>query len=102
VEMESRVDLVVRRLGRFDLSWQTGLPITWLQLPSGWRASAFARQAAELGVLIRPADEFALMHGRAPNAVRIAIAGHLPMVRLDGALNILERMLERPQFEVTV
>jgi DNA-binding transcriptional MocR family regulator len=102
VEMEGRVDLVVRRLGRFDLAWQTGLPITWLQLPSGWRASAFARMAGEQGVLVRPADEFALVHGRAPNAVRIAIAGHLPIARLDGALSVLERMLERPQYEVAV
>jgi DNA-binding transcriptional MocR family regulator len=102
VELEGRVDLVVRRLGRFDLSWQTGLPITWLQLPSGWRASAFARLAGEQGVLVRPADEFALVHGRAPNAVRIAIAGHLPMSRLDGALHVLEQMLERPPFEVAV
>jgi DNA-binding transcriptional MocR family regulator len=102
VEMERRVDVVVSRLGRFDVAWQPGLPITWLQLPSGWRASAFARMAAEQGVLVRPADEFALVHGRAPNAVRIAIAGHMPMARLDGALCVLERLLERPQFEVAV
>jgi DNA-binding transcriptional MocR family regulator len=102
VEMECRVDLVVSRLGRFDLAWQPGLPITWLKLPSGWRASAFARMASEQGVFVRPADEFALVHGRAPNAVRIAIAGHMPIARLDRALRLLERLLDSPPFEVAV
>ncbi len=101
-ETERRVQMVVNRLGHFDLHWQPGLPISWLRLPSGWRASAFTRMAEGEGVLVRPADEFALVHGRAPNAVRIAIAGHLPMARLDGALQVLARLLAKPPFEVAV
>lgn len=102
VEMERRVEIVVGRLGRFGVAWQPGLPITWLMLPSGWRAAAFARMAAEQGVLVRTADEFALVHGRAPNAVRIAIAGHMPLARLEGALEVLAHLLARPRFEVAV
>ncbi|WP_237763620.1 LysR substrate-binding domain-containing protein, partial [Falsirhodobacter sp. alg1] len=50
----------------------------WLRLPNGWRASTFARAAQAAGVLIRSADEYALMHGNAPNAVRLATAGAVP------------------------
>ncbi|MGL5008787.1 MAG: PLP-dependent aminotransferase family protein, partial [Paracoccaceae bacterium] len=45
-ETEARVLRMAQRLGRFGLQWQPGLLITWLPLPSGWRASAFAREAA--------------------------------------------------------
>jgi DNA-binding transcriptional MocR family regulator len=102
VEMEDRVQMLVGRLGRFGLRWQPGLPITWLPMPSGWRASRFARAAEGEGVLVRAADEYALVHGRAPNAVRVAIAGNMPRDRLDTALMTLVRLLDNPPFEVAV
>jgi DNA-binding transcriptional MocR family regulator len=102
VETEHRVQLMAERLGPYGLQWQSGLLITWLPLPSGWRASNFTREAAAEGVLVRPADEFALVSGRAPNAVRVAIAGHLPLDRLEQACDVLGRLLERPRFEVAV
>jgi DNA-binding transcriptional MocR family regulator len=101
-EADIRLQMIVERLGRFGLQWQPGLLITWLPLPSGWRASAFARMAEAEGVFVRTADEFALVHGRAPNAVRIAMAGHLPLARLDQACSVLAGLLSRPQFEVAV
>ncbi|MCU0803142.1 MAG: PLP-dependent aminotransferase family protein [Rhodobacteraceae bacterium] len=101
-ETEARVLRLAQHLGPFGLQWQPGLLITWLPLPSGWRASNFTREAAAGGVLVRPADEFALVHGRAPNAVRIAIAGHLPLERLDQACAVLAGLLARPSFEVAV
>lgn len=102
VAMEDRVNRMVGRLGRFDLAWQAGLPIAWLRLPSGWRASAFTRMAEAEGVLVRPADEFALVHGRAPNAVRVAIAGNMPNARFEGALDRLARLLSQPPREMAV
>lgn len=101
-EMEERVDMLVARLGRFGLRWRPGLPICWLPMPSGWRASRFARAAEAEGVLVRAADEYTLVHGRAPNAVRVAIAGNMPRDRLDGALLTLVRLLDNPPFEVAV
>ena len=101
-ETDRRLQILVTRLGPHGLRYQPGLLITWLPLPSGWRASTFARMAEAEGVLVRPADEFALVHGRAPNAVRIAIAGHLSPARLEGACDVLARLLERPRFDVVV
>ncbi|MBL9050806.1 MAG: PLP-dependent aminotransferase family protein, partial [Tabrizicola sp.] len=73
-EFGARLQLLVNHLGAFDLAWQPGVPFVWLRLPLGWRASTFLRTAEARGVLVRSADEYAVVHGRAPNAVRIAIA----------------------------
>jgi DNA-binding transcriptional MocR family regulator len=101
-ETERRLDVLVGRLGPYGLLHQRGLLITWLPLPSGWRASAFARMAEAEGVLVRTADEFALVTGRAPNAVRIALAGHISPARLEQACDVLVQLLERPRFDVAV
>jgi DNA-binding transcriptional MocR family regulator len=89
-------------LGRFDLSWQPGLPFVWLRLPSGWRASIFARMAENEGVLLRSADEFALIHGRAPNAVRLAIPGNHSRAQIEEACRRLARLLDSPPAELSV
>ncbi len=101
-EMEARVALLAGRLGAWGLRWRPGLPITWLPMPAGWRASRFARAAEAEGVLVRAADDYALAHNRAPNAVRVAIAGNMPRDRLDGALVTLVRLLDHPPQEVAV
>jgi DNA-binding transcriptional MocR family regulator len=101
-EVTERTRLFVTLLGRENLSWQEGLPFLWLTLPSGWRASTYARMAEGQGVLVRTADEFALNTGRAPNAVRIAIAGNMDRARLEGAMGVLKRLLACPPYDVAV
>ena len=101
-EFAERLQAVVNALGTFDLSWQPGLPFVWLPLPSGWRASTFARTAEAEGVLVRQADEYALIHGRAPHALRIAVAGAIPRDRFDAALATLARLLSRPPSDMAV
>ncbi|MDZ7909869.1 MAG: hypothetical protein U5N10_17750 [Gemmobacter sp.] len=86
----------------FDIRWQPGLPFVWLPLPSGWRASTFARTAEAEGVLVRQADEYALIHGRAPHALRIAVAGGVPLDRYEPALATLARLLRRPPSDMAV
>ena len=95
-EFSERLQGMVNRLGAFDLAWQPGVPFVWLRMPMGWRASAFTRMAEAEGVLVRPADEYALIGGRAPNAVRLAIAGNLPRKEFDAALDVLARLLGNP------
>lgn len=95
-EFAERLQAMVNRLGAFDLAWQPGVPFVWLRMPLGWRASAFTRMAEAEGVLVRPADEYALIGGKAPNAVRLAIAGNLPREDFDAALDILARLLRNP------
>lgn len=101
-EFADRLQAIVNALGAHDLVWQPGLPFVWLRLPSGWRASTFARMAEAEGVLVRSADEYALVHGRSPNAVRLAIAGGIPRERLEGALARLAALLARPPSELAV
>lgn len=101
-ELDLRLEALVNRLGAFDLAWQPGLPFAWLSLPIGWRASTLARAAEAEGVLLRTADEFALVHGRAPNAIRLAIAGSIPRARYERALDILVRLLSQPPAELPV
>ena len=97
-----RLQTIVNGLGAHDLVWQAGLPFVWLRLPSGWRASTFARMAEAEGVLLRSADEYALVHGRSPNAVRLAIAGHAARARLEAAVDRLSRLLASPPSELPV
>lgn len=97
-----RLEGVVNVLGAYDLSWQPGLPFVWLRLPSGWRASVFARMAEAEGVLLRSADEFALIHGRAPNAVRLALPGNHSRAQIEEACRRLARLLDSPPAELSV
>jgi DNA-binding transcriptional MocR family regulator len=97
-----RLQTVVNRLGSFDLRWQPGVPYVWLALPQGWRASAFTRMAEAAGVLVRSADEYALVGGRAPNAVRIAVAANLPPAEFEAALDRMVQLLARPPADLSV
>lgn len=102
VAFSERLQAMVNALGAFDIRWQPGLPFVWLPLPSGWRASTFARTAEAEGVLVRQADEYALIHGRAPHGLRIAVAGAAPADRYDAALATLARLLRRPPSDMAV
>ena len=93
---------VILHLGGFDLGWQPGLPFLWLRLPSGWRASTFTRMAEAEGVLLRSADEFALVGGRAPNAVRIALNGQLSRAETEAACARLADLLRRPPADAAI
>ncbi|WP_374645336.1 PLP-dependent aminotransferase family protein [Tabrizicola sp.] len=101
-EFATRQQILVNQLGSYDLSWQAGVPFVWLRLPIGWRASAFVRAAEAKGVLLRSADEYALVHGRAPNAVRIAIAANLPRGDFESATRRLAELLARPPADLSV
>lgn len=99
---DRRLELTVNALGSFDLGWQRGLAFVWLRLPQGWRASTFAREAEAHGVLVRSADEYALVDGRAPNAVRMALDGALPESDFAAALDRLARLLRNPPGDLPV
>lgn len=92
---------VVNQLGAHQLSWQPGLPFVWLELPAGWRASTFTRMAEAEGVLCRSADEFALIGGRAPHAVRLALNGQLTRAETEAACAKLADLLMRPPGELS-
>ncbi|WP_293573504.1 PLP-dependent aminotransferase family protein [Phaeobacter sp.] len=101
-EMAKYVRVAVNALGSFELVWNDSVPFLWLKLPSGWRAAAFTRAAEAQGVQIRSADEFALRDGRAPNAVRIAINGHVSIERFEDAMLRLRALLDTPPEQISV
>ncbi len=70
-----------------------------MRLHSGWRASTFTRMAEAEGVLIRSADEYALIHGRAPHAVRLALAGHIDLPDFAMGMEKLRSLLSRPPYD---
>ncbi|MFZ1660978.1 MAG: PLP-dependent aminotransferase family protein, partial [Paracoccaceae bacterium] len=79
-----------------------GLSFLGLPMPRGWRASTFAREAEAAGVLVRSADEYALTDGRAPNAVRIALAGGIPEADFATAIRTLARLLDSPPVDIAI
>lgn len=97
-----RLEIALNILGRHEMRWQRGLSFLWLPMPRGWRASTFARMAEQQGVLIRSADEYALTDGRAPNAVRIALAGAVAESDFIAALTTLARLLDSPPADLAV
>ena len=72
------------------------------RLPQGWRAYTFTRMAEEQGVLVRAADQYAMANGRAPNAVRLAIAGNIPRQQLEAGIAALGYLLPRPPHDMAV
>lgn len=101
-EIGALVQIAVNVLGSFELSWRAGVPFLWLALPQGWRASTFCRAAEREGVLVRSADDFILLDGSAPNAVRIAINGRIDPKCFEAALTRLARLLSAPPQDIEV
>ena len=101
-EMAKYVRVAVNALGGFELVWNDQVPFLWLKLPAGWRSAAFTRAAEAEGVQIRSADEFALRDGRAPNAVRIGVNGHVSLKRFEEAMQRLRTLLDNPPEQISV
>ena len=101
-DLDVRLQMAVNELGAFDLAWSPGVRFGFLRLPSGWRASNFVSRAEGAGVVVRSADEYALVHGRAPNAVRIAFSGNVALEEYAKALRRLARLLAEPPSDLMV
>ncbi len=97
-----RIDRIVHHLGQFDLTAQPAVPFVWLRLPQGWRASTFTRMAEDAGILMRSADQYALIHDQVPHAVRLAVPGQVGLDRMEDGLATLARMLGNPPSDMAV
>lgn len=103
--VDDRVAIAQQALSQCDLSSQPGLPFLWLRLPPGWRGSTFTQSAADEGVLVRSADEFATIcsgNQPIPNAVRIALDCQLPRPALEAGLTRLARLYACPPGELSI
>ena len=97
IAVAARVRRAVNVLGSWDIRWREDAPFIWLALPQGWRASSFMVACEQRGILVKPADEFALPGGRAPNAVRLAIGTCGSDTQFVRAINEINAMLGQPQ-----
>jgi DNA-binding transcriptional MocR family regulator len=83
-----RQRLVRDRLAGFVIAADPGAYHCWWRLPEPWRAETFVAAAARRGIAVTPAAAFAIGSGRAPHAVRLAVAAP-PVERLSAALDVL-------------
>ena len=100
--VNSYIHVAVNVLGGFDLKWREDVPFLWLNLPQGWRTSGFCRAAEQNGVRVRPADDFALLDGRAPHAVRITVNGRLSLGAFEKAMAVLLELLDNPVDDIEI
>jgi DNA-binding transcriptional MocR family regulator len=96
------VRAAVNILGGHRLNWSEDVPFLWLELPRGWRAAAFCTAAEASGVLIKPAEDFALREGRSVHAVRIAINGLMAHEDFVDAMGALRELLDRPAEQLSI
>ncbi|WP_018302048.1 PLP-dependent aminotransferase family protein [Wenxinia marina] len=97
-----RVAMAREALAGWDAAIRDDVPFVWLRMPRGWRASSFLRAAEAAGIRLKAADEFALIDGRAPNAVRLTLTSEQDDGRFRAALDRLAGLLAQPPLEVDV
>ena len=66
----------------------------WLPLPRGWTSADFASRAMQHGVVVAPAEAFAVRERGAPAAVRISLSGAENSEQLIRGLRRLVSLLE--------
>lgn len=94
--IDRRAKMAANILGQWRLNWHPKVPFVWLNMPSGWRSSSFQRACELKNVLVRPADEFALIDGKAPNAARITFGSKLTDAEFEAALHTIAGILQSP------
>lgn len=93
-EMAGRQALAAKILAGTERRAQPTGPSLWLALPEPWTASQFSSHARARGVLVTPADAFAVARDHAPHAVRLSLGGAVAHAGdLAKALEILAAIL---------
>ncbi|MCP2341788.1 aminotransferase-like domain-containing protein [Actinomadura rupiterrae] len=89
----ARRALALEHLAGFAVSAAPRAYFCWWELPSPWRAEAFAGAAAQLGITVTPGAVFATAPEATPAAVRLGLASPAPadLVRALDALADLAR-----------
>ncbi|EKE69911.1 GntR family transcriptional regulator [Gallaecimonas xiamenensis 3-C-1] len=93
-EMRQRRALAEAVLGPGLLQGESSGFNAWLPLPEPWRASSFARAAAERGVRLRLAEDYAIGRFPAPQAVRLSLSQPASRALLAEALAVLKELLQ--------
>ncbi len=91
-----RIRDAVNYLGQWDIRYRQDVPFIWLRMPNGWRGSLFAMAAERMDIRLKAADEFSLVDGSAPAAVRLAINATMTTETRNRALANLSCLLSKP------
>jgi DNA-binding transcriptional MocR family regulator len=107
--LDGTADKVIARR-RQELAWRhnllstllTGVTIhshphschDWVELPSTWPCTQFAMEAQRRGVVVAPAEMFAVERKTSVNAIRISVGAAESREALQTALVILAGILE--------
>ena len=87
-----RQQMAAKYLSGFEIQTNSQSYHLWLSLPSHWRSQTFVAAAARRDIALTPSTTFAVIHGHAPNAVRLALAA--PAIeQLEVGLRTLSGML---------
>ncbi len=92
-ELQARQALGVELLDGFQLRSDPGSYHVWLDLPEGWDGMKLAMAAQMEGVVVSPAEAFAVDHKAATAAVRLSIGSVPTREMLTAGLTILADIL---------
>jgi DNA-binding transcriptional MocR family regulator len=92
-EARERQAIARARLAGADLDAKPEAYYLWLRLPEPWRGDAFAAAARARGVLVTPAEAFAVGREPAPHAVRICVGAARTREALGRGLDAVAELL---------
>lgn len=92
-EALARRERALEILGAWKLDCPPGSVNLWLHLPEPWRGADFAAAARRRGVMVAPAEAFAVGPRQIPRAVRIGLGPPRDRAVLERALRLLADLL---------
>ncbi len=94
-----RLDMARQILANWDIATCEGASLLWLNMPAGWRASAFQNACEKQNILLAAGDAFTLPDEPAPNAIRLSLSGSSDRARLKSGLETINALLAGPTRE---
>src|SRR5690606_8823028 len=95
-EAVARQEIAAERLAGCELQAHPASFHSWLTLPDPWRPAEFARAAEARGVMVTPAESFAIGRDPAPFAVRLSLTGAMTRDDLVAGLDALAGLVSAP------
>jgi len=95
-EAAARQTIARRILGHLTYRAQPHAFHIWLELPAPWRSEGFTQEARRRGVLVAPAEAFAVGREEVPHAVRVSLSAAPTRATLERGLEIIADILRGP------
>jgi DNA-binding transcriptional MocR family regulator len=92
-EARERQAIARERLAGADVETKPEAYYLWLRLPEPWRGEGFAAEARARGVLVTPAEAFAVGRAAVPHAVRLCLGAARTRASLSRGLEAVAGLL---------